>query len=286
MLDVTNIIETIEKRFSCRGYRDIPIDGQRREQLEGMVDGITTGPLGSRARFVLVSAAEDDRSALKRLGTYGFIRGATAFIIGASKPARYDMEDFGYLMEEIILYAAQLDLGTCWLGGTFTRSRFAEKIQLLEDETLPAVTAAGIMADQRNWMERLIRFGASSNHRLSWGHLFFDGAFHKPLDVGTVTAYATPLEMVRLAPSASNRQPWRIVKENDRWHFYLQRTPKYPPSAARLADLQRVDMGIAMCHFALSAAALELRGHWENSIPEIAFPDVNTEYVITWVEDG
>jgi len=33
-----------------------------------------------------------------------------------------NLEDFGYLMEEAILFATGLGLGTCWLGGSFTKS--------------------------------------------------------------------------------------------------------------------------------------------------------------------
>ena len=32
--------------------------------------------------------------------------------------------------------------------------------------------------------------------------------------------YARPLEMVRLAPAATNAQPWRVRKARDVYHFY------------------------------------------------------------------
>ena len=95
--------------------------------------------------------------------------------------------------------------------------------------------------------------------------------------------------MVRLAPSASNKQPWRIVKDGSAWHFYLQRTPKYGPGSVvfnvmKLADLQRVDMGIAMCHFELTARELGLDGKWARMNPGLEIPDERTEYVVSWVE--
>jgi hypothetical protein len=48
------------------------------------------------------------------------------------------------------------------------------------------------------------------------------------------------------------------------------------------ADLQRIDMGIAMCHFALSAAELGLTGGWQ-STPMLA-PASGTEYILSWIE--
>jgi len=92
---------------------------------------------------------------------------------------------------------------------------------------------------------------------------------------------------VRLAPSASNRQPWRVVQDGSAYHFYLQRTPGYgrgfPFTLLGLADLQRVDIGIAMCHFALTASELGLAGAWTVRQPSLPTPGDTGEYVVTWV---
>lgn len=52
-----------------------------------------------------------------------------------------------------------------------------------------------------------------------------------------------------------------------------------------VADLQRVDMGIAMCHFELTARELGLTGHWAVSEPDIKKPDGFTEYTASWVTE-
>ena len=53
----------------------------------------------------------------------------------------------------------------------------------------------------------------------------------------------------------------------------------------QLADLQRVDMGIAMCHFELAARERGLAGHWVVDDPRIEQPDENTEYTASWRND-
>ncbi|MBN1934775.1 MAG: nitroreductase family protein [Anaerolineae bacterium] len=286
MMEQNQSIQTIIKqRFSCRTYENKPIAPQARQQLEALIAQATVGPLGSKARFALIAAAETDRQALKGLGTYGFIKNPAGFIVGAVGQAANDMEDFGYLMEKLILNATALGLGTCWLGGTFARSRFARVIDLQAGESLPAVASLGYGASQPRARDVLIRRGAESNKRLPWEQLFFDGAFGTPLGREGAGKYAGPLEMVRLGPSASNKQPWRIVRQGGRWHFYLQRTPGYGKSVlglAKMADLQRVDVGIALCHWALTAVALALPGAWQVSKPEIGRPDTLTEYAVTW----
>jgi hypothetical protein len=121
------ITEIIKKRFSCRNYSELPIDTGKKQLLTDFIRSIGTGPFGNRPRFKLVTATEEDRVALKKLGTYGFIKGATGFIIGAINSPEKELEDFGYLMEKIILFTTNLGLGTCWLGGTFTKSSFSKK---------------------------------------------------------------------------------------------------------------------------------------------------------------
>jgi len=281
------ITEIIERRFSCRTYLDVPIEAEKRQRLREFLSARQTGPLGTPARFELVVATEKDRRALRGLGTYGLIRGATGFVLGAVSEGEKNLEDFGYLMEQIVLQATDLGLGTCWLGGFFTRSRFAERLALDDSELMPAVVSVGYVSDDRGLLDRLIRRGAGSNRRLPWEHLFFDGQFGVPISRQAAGAYAVPLEMVRLGPSASNRQPWRIVKDGGAWHFYLQRMLGYYEGGRlflRMADLQRVDMGIAMCHFALTADELGLRGAWAIEEPDIERPDESTEYVVSWVE--
>ena len=149
------VTEVIRQRFSCRTYLDEPIDDQRQRRLAEFLATNSVGPLGTRARFALIAATPGDHEALRGLGTCGFIKGATGFIIGAAEESPKDLEDFGYLMEYAILFATDLGLGTCWLGGTFSRSRFAEKIKLRREETAPAVTAIGIIAQgpqTRDWI--------------------------------------------------------------------------------------------------------------------------------------
>jgi nitroreductase len=283
------ITELVRQRFSCRTYRETPIEPETRRKLESFLSPLTHGPLGAPLRLELIAATEADRAALRGLGTYGFIQGATGFLAGAVGEGHKNLEDFGYCMEEAILFATALDLGTCWLGGTFTKSSFAGKLGLGEDEIMPAVTSIGYISEQRSLRDRLVRRGAQAHSRRSWGRLFFDKEFGASLSEDAAGDYAVPLEMVRLGPSASNRQPWRIIRKDGIWHFYLRRSAGYGEGISGLfmtTDLQRVDMGIAMSHFALTAQELGLGGQWRLDEPGIDKPNEHTEYVVSWVEEA
>jgi nitroreductase len=281
------VTEIIERRYSCRTYEETPIEDTLRRQLESFLASNDSGPFSAPTRFKLVAATPEDSDALRGLGTYGFIRGATGFILGAVSGGDKSLEDFGYRMEDAILYATALDLGTCWLGGTFSKSAFGAKMDLREGEVMPCVVSVGYISHQRGVVDRLIRRQAGSNSRRAWNQLFFDRQFGVPLLPEAAGAYAEALEMVRLGPSASNKQPWRVVRGPGAWHFYLQRAPGYLQGMDGLfvvADLQRVDMGIALCHFELSAREAGLPGRWIVDEPDVAKPADRTEYTASWIE--
>jgi nitroreductase len=280
------ISDIIKQRFSCRTYLDKPIGEDDRRSLIDFLESNRTGPLETHARFALIAATEYDRKSLKGLGTYGFIKNAIGFIVGAVEQGSKNLEDYGYLLERGVLFATDIGLGTCWLGGSFTKSSFAKKISATSTETIPAVTAVGYIAGNDN-IRGQIRKRAGAQHRLPKEELFFDRIFGNPINEENIGMYADVLKMVRWAPSASNKQPWRLVRNGNAWHFYLQRTKGYGKGSLifnllRLADLQRVDMGIAMCHFELAAHELGLQGSWVIDEPKLTMPE-GTEYTVTWI---
>ena len=111
-----------------------------------------------------------------------------------------------------------------------------------------------------------------------------------PLLHNEAAEYTQPLEMVRIGPSASNKQPWRVVNHNQFWRFYLRRTAGYYDDPVKrllgLCDLQRLDMGIAMCHFELTARELGLDGKWGVEEEVDKYPNALTEYVVSWETRG
>ncbi len=282
------VSDLIRQRFSCRRHPDQAIAADTQEQLQAFLRDLRNGPFGAQTRFELIAATEQDRHSLKGVGTYGVIKNAQGFIVGAVGPGEKNLEDFGYLMEYAILFATGLELGTCWLGGSFTKSGFAKKIGATEEEVVPAVASVGYLADKskaEDWIRR--RAGGAS--RLPAEKMFFEGQYGNPIQPDNIGSYAEVLDMVRWGPSASNKQPWRIVHIGDAWHFYLQRTPGYGQDSLLgkllgVADVQRIDMGIAMCHFELSALGLGFSGHWMLEDPKGKKLDRYTAYIASWKE--
>jgi nitroreductase len=283
-----SVVNSIQSRYSCRTFQNTPISTENKSELLQFIIGHQTGPFCANPRFQ-IGTVKSGLAILKRLNTYGFIKGTDEFLIGAMTQSidRLELEEFGYVLERIILRATSLGLGTCWMGGTFRKSIFRKMISLKEDEILPAVIAIGYPAEKQGVADYVIRGFVKATRRRSWDKLFFLEDFSTPLIKEEAGAFSTALEMLRLAPSASNRQPWRIVKNSHGWHFFLQRTEGYQDQPilkmTNKADLQRIDMGIAMCHFEQTLNEMEITGKWHINTPQITLPNDLTEYKVSWI---
>ena len=274
------VSQIIKIRSSWRSYTGNPIETEKRKKLEGFLEELNSPPFGSKIRFALVDGGVD--GARRVPGTYGVIKGARDFIAAAMEKAPKDHEDYGYLFEKAVLFATDMDLGTCWMGGTLSHTVFAEKIGLQPQETLPCICPVGVRASRRTILDSVFVAGAGSKKRKPWQELFFDKDFSEPLDEKSAGDYANALEMVRLAPSASNRQPWRFIKDGDDFHLFMQRNRGY--RSMFKADLQRIDMGIAMCHFELALKEQGVSGEWMIAEPGVNLPP-RTSYTVTWKSD-
>jgi len=195
------------------------LEPEKRKQIEDYLSSNKKGPFGSTVRFQLFDLAEGGQGQTENLGAYRVIKGARLLIVGAVMNTDKAMEDYGYCMEKNILVATSLGLGTCWLGGTFKRSTFASKIGLSAHEVMPAVSPVGYTAENKTLTDYLFGFLARSRSRKPWQELFYHKNFDTHLERHDAERYATCLEAVQLAPSASNRQPWRILREGGRILF-------------------------------------------------------------------
>lgn len=205
----------------------------------------------------------------------------TSLYIGAKvSRAPHGEEAFGYSFEKFVLYAQSLGIGTVWIGGTMDRTAFEQAMALEGEERMPCMSPIGYPAKKMSVKESVMRKAVKADSRDPFEAMFFDGAFDTPLTREKAGRLAVPLEMVRLAPSAVNRQPWRIVTEQNAAHFYLKHTKGFVSEA--VGDMQKIDLGIALCHFSLAAEELELPFQFCVSDPGFA-AEADTEYIASYL---
>ncbi len=275
------LAELVQKRHSCRSFDGRGLEATTLAALERFPASLQL-PFASRLRFGVIDREKVRLENLFSTGSYGMIKGVRFYLAAlVARDAPRPWEDIGFALEAAVLLATSLGVGSCWIGGIFDRRNFAKALSVGEDEMLPAVVAVGRPALRPSLRDRLVRWSAKGDQRKDAGLLFFAESWGSPLALAAAGPWGGVLACVRLAPSASNKQPWRIIRQAGGWHFFLDRDKAYS-AMMPLADLQRIDMGIAMCHFQLAAAEAGLEGEWRNAEPKMADTPANYEYIVSF----
>ena len=266
-----NITELVRTRRSVRTFDGRKISEDDLEKLSAFVSGIEN-PYGIPVKFKLLDAKGQELKC-------PVVSGTELYVGGKVKRMPHMEEAFGYSFELLVLHAQSLGIGTVWVGGTMDRAAFERAMALEADERMPCMSPLGYPAKKMSIKESLMRKGIRADSRSPFEAMFFDGSFDIPLTPEKAGRLAHPLEMVRWAPSAVNKQPWRVVVRDGAAHFYLKHSKGFVSDA--VGDMQKIDMGIALCHFALAAGEKDLDIHFCVSDPSIA-GDADTEYIASY----
>jgi len=244
----------IHRRVSVRSYADRSVDPALLEQLLAFArsrDSLTDTP----PRIELISGVAQVKQVLTfMVGSYGLVQNATHLLVGIlpgeSDEARIDL---GFVLEQVVLEATRLGLGTCWITGSYDAEQAGAAVKLGAGEVAAAVCALGYPAEQGygRLHTRIVRRLAGGHKRKPLTDIVFSAHWGEPwTPEETDPALVTVLKQARLAPSAHNAQPWRFIVDVDDLTLTLVK-PRF------------IDAGIVMSHVTLASAAVGHLGRWE-----------------------
>jgi len=307
---------TIRDRKSCRSFNQEYLTPADKKELVDFIAALADSNL-----FVLEKGEGEKKMTLD----YGVIKGHNTYILGIVKHSPTARLFYGYHMEKVVLKATEMGLGTCWIG-YFDHDYFND-LDIKEGYKIPGVVVIGYPLDIVTLPQRFLRFTANASKRLPWEKLFFDYTTKAPLSSPTSFAhsadtshtsaagsshtseahssptsassskiqgqYAESLEMVRLAPSSSNSQPWRVYFDEPAQEFHFFKKPKN--RIYESMGMHELDLGIAMAHFEVTSLENGLAGSWiihpetnenKNKVElvkqqNIPFVD-DLQYIISW----
>ena len=268
-----DIIEIIKKRKSCRTYIEVALTPADKKTLESFIIENSKGIENEVVNFRIIEKNDSEKQ--MKLN-YGMIKGHNSYILGTSKSTAASRVNYGYLMEKIVLKATEMNLATCWVG-YFDYAYFNE-VHIEDGFDIPSIVIVGYSAERQSFPEKTIRFALNAPKRNNWDMLFFNYKSKKPLAPESVKKYCDSLEMVRLAPSSGNTQPWRVFfdETSNEFHFFKKVISK----RYELRGLHDIDMGIAISHFELTSLQNGLSGSWLKHENVSSIDDM--QYVMTW----
>ena len=263
-----SVMSVIARRKSVRTFDEKPLTAEDRRLLAEILEE-SGNPFGVPVEFRIFDAEKHGLKSPAIVGERLYV---------AAKVARVQNHEIacGYEFERFCLRAASVGLGTVMLAASLNRETFEQAMEVAEDEVMPVASPIGYPAARRSIRELAMRRALGADNRIPFQELFFASSFEVPLSPEKAGDLRSPLESVRLAPSAGNKQPWRAVVNEGRVHFYEYHTI----GESSLGDIQKLDIGIALAHFHLVAAEQGCEVRFAQQDPGIAVPD-GLEYIAT-----
>ena len=160
-------MELVSARRSVRDYSEKPVE---EEKLSQILEAARLAPSWANRQcwsFVVVKDRSGIEKVFKACGIYNsWLRRAPVLVIGCGNPKQsgsrngmdYYLVDMGISMEHLVLAAASMGLGTCWIGA-FDENRIRDALGIPENVKVVALTPVGypVDADDRSLGARMVK---------------------------------------------------------------------------------------------------------------------------------
>lgn len=215
-----NLYNAIYRRKSVRNYDSTPLDQETLNEISDQIKILKPLYEDIRTEFKILSSGDVHRRLMKK---------APHYIAGFSEIKENYKTNLGFMMQQMDLFLSANGIGTCWQGIP-TISKEVKKGTPLKFIILLAFGKA---------KEPLYRSDISEFKRKTFQ------------EISNNIESRELIEAARIAPSATNSQPWFFTGNKDIIHAYIVQlgvlkrvlAGKYPP----------IDMGIALCHIQIAA---------------------------------
>ena len=221
---MTDLYNAIFHRKSVRKYNMEPLANDILAEIKEYVSQVEPLEKSINVEFSYIST-NDVKNILP-------IKAPHYLCVYSKKTGNYLM-NVGFMIQQVDLYLSSKGIGSCWLGMAKPTNGVPTQLNGMEFV---------IMLAFGNSLESIHRSDLSQFKR-------------KDLtEVGTAKGVDEILNAVRLAPSATNSQPWFIAGNGEKLQIYRVKLGMI--KAALYDKMNQIDIGIGLCHLFLAAKAL------------------------------
>ena len=147
---------------------------------------------------------------------------APHYLIISGEGKKGEEENAGFIGQQLMLWLDSHELGGVWLGASKDATKGRSKFDII-----------------------VLAFGKPEG----WPHRKISEFKRKAISDITNSPNDECIKAVHLAPSGMNIQPWYLEKTRDKVLLYRQ---LLKPPMSLVYKLTRIDMGIALCHYAVA----------------------------------
>lgn len=230
---IMNIVEAVYKRNSVRKYVPFNISQKDFEEVETMVKSLPRLYPEIKMDINIVKEGTKIQEILKGIVLgFGKVEAPHYLIITSEKKDGY-LENIGFALEELVLKLVAMGIGSCWLGETIKKELYRNIIEFPENQEAVLMVAFGYPANNHDISKKEV----GEYRRKSIDEIII-GDYEE--------IYKDIFNMVRVAPSGVNMQPWRFFIVDGGIDLYAV---KGNLLSKRVYSFRELDAGIALKHF-------------------------------------
>ncbi|GAA0239121.1 nitroreductase family protein [Metaclostridioides mangenotii] len=249
----------ISNRKSIREFKDTPIKQEQLVELEKFSDSCKKLVPNIEVEIKLLDNSRDKVSEkLQNIAGYkGNMIEAPNYIFILSEVVDNHIENAGYIGENIVLKATEIEIDSCWI--TFEDSeKILDKLEISSNKNISAIIALGYEAT--SYKKKIVnptKTGESyslsnmeivdndTSTRLGVEEIVYIDEWGKNIDAETLAerALLDAFNYARMAPSTLNRQPWRFIVDGGKVILAV-RNDEYTNTYE-----SKIDAGIVMLFF-------------------------------------
>ncbi|GAB4310613.1 MAG: nitroreductase family protein [Methanobacteriaceae archaeon] len=211
--------KTIFKRKSIRKYDPKPLDEEKIDEIKSFTRSLKPLYPDIKTELKIISG-EDVKSLIQKKAPH--------YIAVFSENQEGYLTNIGFMLQQMDLYLSGHGIGSCWQG-------------------IPKPTKEVLKSSDLEFVI-LIAFGSPKEELYRSTSQFKRKSLN---EITNIEGGDELLETVRIAPSATNSQPWYFTGNNDLIHCYCKKLNFL--KAKLLAEWNKIDMGIALYHLTVSA---------------------------------
>lgn len=234
--DAKELFNSIPNRISVRNYKKESLSKADYDYLVSKTEYINS--LNTGVKAYLVNQKEEDVFT-GIIGSYGKIKNAPSYFMLVGDTLNKNIDAIiGYIGEYLVLECQNRNIGTCWVAGTFKKSRLSNQVKINSNEKIFCIIAVGYKDDNAvDYAKKMLK--AKNRKPLQKLVINYDELSNMPDYIKKSIEYA------RIAPSAINRQPWRFKVYQNGIDVLMG---KGMINSQKLVESKKLDLGIALFH--------------------------------------
>ncbi len=258
--ELEDLYNSIFQRKSVRNYKSETLPEEALNEINDFVAGAKRLNEDIRTESYIVSE-EEIKSLLP-------VKAPHYLILFSEEKPDY-LTNAGYILQQLDLFLSANNIGSCWFGLARPSGEISRKSNLSY-----AITLAFGRADEKIHRKKISQFNRKSIEEIREFISRKEAAdyeWQKEAD--------KIIEAARLAPSATNNQPWYFRVEPNKIHVYQEK----PGLVKRIfyKKMNKIDMGIVMAHLWLAAEHYAKKAEFKFLEEEKHCADASMSYLST-----